>query len=125
MVKHFFEEETRQKIVFLGHDFQPALLNAIDASELPIAYGGTCTCEELGGDCMKSDKGPWKDYEVVWPKGIVKKSQNSSEPEMAAPELLRSFSGVLDMSEELSPHFRSVPKTRTKLSPGVARAANT
>ncbi len=70
LVKHFFEEDTRKKIVILGSDYVPALLNAIDADQLPHFYGGTCTCNNLGGDCMSSDKGPWLDYEVDWPKGI-------------------------------------------------------
>ncbi len=75
LVKHFFEEDTRAKIVILGSDYAPALLNAIEASQLPQQFGGTCTCSDLGGDCMRSDKGPWLDYEVDWPKGIRSKAK--------------------------------------------------
>ena len=32
LVKHFFEEDTRKKMVILGSDYVPALLDAIDES---------------------------------------------------------------------------------------------
>uniref|UniRef100_A0A0D9VEQ2 CRAL-TRIO domain-containing protein n=1 Tax=Leersia perrieri TaxID=77586 RepID=A0A0D9VEQ2_9ORYZ len=61
-VKSFLDPKTTAKIHVLGNKYQGKLLEVIDASELPDFFGGTCRCE---GGCMKADKGPWKDAEVM------------------------------------------------------------
>ena len=37
------------QIEIFGTDFKPRLLELIDADQLPVEYGGTCTCE---GGCV-------------------------------------------------------------------------
>ncbi|XP_027347958.1 phosphatidylinositol/phosphatidylcholine transfer protein SFH12 [Abrus precatorius] len=63
-VKSFLDPKTTSKIHVLGNKYQSKLLEMIDASELPEFLGGTCTCADQGG-CMRSDKGPWKDAEIL------------------------------------------------------------
>ncbi|KAJ8450910.1 hypothetical protein Cgig2_032535 [Carnegiea gigantea] len=63
-VKSFLDPKTTSKIHVLGNKFQSKLLEVIDASELPEFLGGTCTCADHGG-CLLSDKGPWKNPEIL------------------------------------------------------------
>ncbi|KAF2290777.1 hypothetical protein GH714_015397 [Hevea brasiliensis] len=63
-IKSFLDPKTTAKIHVLGNKYQSKLLEIIDASELPEFLGGTCTCADQGG-CMRSDKGPWKDPEIL------------------------------------------------------------
>ncbi|KAK9287433.1 hypothetical protein L1049_015854 [Liquidambar formosana] len=63
-VKSFLDPKTSSKIHVLGNKYQSKLLEIIDASELPEFLGGTCSCADKGG-CMRSDKGPWNDSEIM------------------------------------------------------------
>ncbi|KAH7682792.1 Phosphatidylinositol transfer protein SEC14 and related proteins protein [Dioscorea alata] len=63
-IKTFLDPKTTAKIHVLGNKYQSKLLEVIDASELPDFLGGTCTCAEHGG-CLRSDKGPWKDADIL------------------------------------------------------------
>ncbi|BAT90955.1 hypothetical protein LR48_Vigan08g174500 [Vigna angularis] len=63
-VKSFLDPKTTSKIHVLGNKYQSKLLEVIDASELPEFLGGTCTCADQGG-CLRSDKGPWKNPEIL------------------------------------------------------------
>ncbi|XP_057966199.1 phosphatidylinositol/phosphatidylcholine transfer protein SFH8-like isoform X2 [Malania oleifera] len=63
-VKTFLDPRTTSKIHVLGNKYQSKLLEVIDASELPEFFGGTCTCADQGG-CLLSDKGPWKNPEIL------------------------------------------------------------
>ncbi|KVH94223.1 CRAL-TRIO domain-containing protein [Cynara cardunculus var. scolymus] len=48
----------------LGNKYQNKLLEVIDSSQLPDFLGGTCSCPNEGG-CLRSDKGPWCDSELM------------------------------------------------------------
>lgn len=61
-VKSFLDPQTASKIHVLGNKYQSRLLEVIDRSELPEFLGGSCTC---AGGCLRSDKGPWKDEEIL------------------------------------------------------------
>ncbi|XP_022546112.2 phosphatidylinositol/phosphatidylcholine transfer protein SFH12 isoform X1 [Brassica napus] len=63
-VKSFLDPKTTAKINVLGNKYQSKLLEIIDESELPDFLGGTCTCADSGG-CMRSDKGPWNNPEIM------------------------------------------------------------
>ncbi|CAG7886169.1 unnamed protein product [Brassica rapa] len=75
-VKSFLDPKTTAKInasiqnpfasffSVLGNKYQSKLLEIIDESELPDFLGGTCTCADSGG-CMRSDKGPWNNPEIM------------------------------------------------------------
>ncbi|KAF5746314.1 phosphatidylinositol/phosphatidylcholine transfer protein SFH9 [Tripterygium wilfordii] len=63
-VKGFLDPKTMAKILVLGSKFHQKLLEFIDSSQLPDFLGGTCSCTNEGG-CLRSDKGPWKDQEIM------------------------------------------------------------
>ncbi|PKA57786.1 Patellin-4 [Apostasia shenzhenica] len=63
-LKGFVDPRTSAKIVVLGCAYQRTLLEYIDISQLPDFFGGYCTCENEGG-CLRSNKGPWSDPEIM------------------------------------------------------------
>uniref|UniRef100_A0A0D6QU98 CRAL-TRIO domain-containing protein n=1 Tax=Araucaria cunninghamii TaxID=56994 RepID=A0A0D6QU98_ARACU len=63
-IKSFLDPKTTAKIHVLGNKYQSKLLEVIDASQLPEFLGGTCVCAHSGG-CLASDKGPWKDPDIM------------------------------------------------------------
>ncbi|KAI8558160.1 hypothetical protein RHMOL_Rhmol04G0067800 [Rhododendron molle] len=62
--RSFLDPRTTAKIHVLGNKFQNRLLEVIDSSQLPDFLGGTCVCPGEDG-CLRSDKGPWKDPELM------------------------------------------------------------
>ncbi|WVZ99455.1 hypothetical protein U9M48_044749 [Paspalum notatum var. saurae] len=63
-IKSFLDPKTASKIHVLGNKYQHKLLEVIDECELPEFLGGKCKCDEHGG-CRRSDKGPWKDPDII------------------------------------------------------------
>ncbi|XP_059626177.1 phosphatidylinositol/phosphatidylcholine transfer protein SFH9 isoform X2 [Cornus florida] len=63
-VKGWLDPRTTSKIHVLGNKFRNKLLEAIDSSQLPDFLGGTCSCPNEGG-CLRSNKGPWNDSELM------------------------------------------------------------
>ncbi|KAJ3411028.1 cytosolic factor, phosphatidylinositol/phosphatidylcholine transfer protein [Chytridiales sp. JEL 0842] len=61
VVRSFLDENTVRKISVLGSSYQKDLFEEIDPANLPVAYGGTCSCP---GGCDKADIGPWNDGSV-------------------------------------------------------------
>ncbi|KAM7496217.1 hypothetical protein LguiA_020631 [Lonicera macranthoides] len=62
--KGFLDPRTTAKIHVLGNKFRNKLLEVIDSSQLPDFLGGECSCPNEGG-CLRSDKGPWNDPELM------------------------------------------------------------
>ncbi|CAL0328211.1 unnamed protein product [Lupinus luteus] len=63
-VKGFLDPKTTAKIHVLGNKFLGKLLEVIDSSQLPDFLGGCCSCPNEGG-CLRSNKGPWNDPDIV------------------------------------------------------------
>jgi hypothetical protein len=80
-VKGFLDERTRAKIKIMSNGWKPVLLEHADADMLPDFLGGNCTCKEFEGGCMRSNIGPWNEFELVLPKGIRRKGAVVEEVE--------------------------------------------
>ncbi|GJP30958.1 hypothetical protein CLOM_g7520 [Closterium sp. NIES-68] len=63
-IKGMLDPKTAAKIQVLGTDYQKKLFEAIDPSQLPEFFGGTCKCAVEGG-CLMADKGPWRDGDIL------------------------------------------------------------
>jgi hypothetical protein len=61
VVRSFLDENTVKKISVLGSSYKSYILEEIDPSNLPVEYGGTCSCP---GGCHNADIGPWNDGSV-------------------------------------------------------------
>ncbi|CAN1354103.1 Phosphatidylinositol/phosphatidylcholine transfer protein SFH13 [Linum perenne] len=58
------DAKTTSKIHVLEPKSLHKLLEVIDSSQLPDFLGGSCTCVAEGG-CLRSNKGPWNDPQVM------------------------------------------------------------
>ncbi|OIW20928.1 hypothetical protein TanjilG_25735 [Lupinus angustifolius] len=62
--RKFLDPKTIAKIQILDPKSLHKLLEAIDSSQLPDFFGGSCTCPTEGG-CLSSNKGPWNDPDIM------------------------------------------------------------
>ncbi|KAK4741120.1 hypothetical protein SAY87_024708 [Trapa incisa] len=112
-VKSFLDPKTTAKIHVLGNKYQSKLLEIIDESELPEFLGGTCTCADKGG-CMKSDKGPWNDPEIM---KMVQNGAAKCHRSFDVEEKTISHDQPAQPKKQISFKSEPVPSTETKLSP--------
>ena len=80
----------------------------IHEEDIPTFLGGKCKCEHLGG-CMKSDKGPWNEFERVPPRWVKRK------------DTIRSDDGSFDWHDDLDEQnsFKTPLKSIIKSSHSV------
>ena len=78
-VKVFLDSKTKNKIKVFGNDYKKALLEKIDAQNLPKVFGGECECP---GGCLFSNAGHWKkpeeDNEII-PEDILKRRKEITD----------------------------------------------
>uniref|UniRef100_A0A7N0VL61 CRAL-TRIO domain-containing protein n=1 Tax=Kalanchoe fedtschenkoi TaxID=63787 RepID=A0A7N0VL61_KALFE len=60
----FLDPNTIAKIQVLETKSSSKLLEVMDSNQLPDFLGGTCTCSVHGG-CLRSNKGPWNDQDIM------------------------------------------------------------
>ncbi|CAO2178618.1 unnamed protein product [Urochloa humidicola] len=97
-IKSFLDPETASKIHVLGSKYQTKLLEIIDGSELPDFLGGKCRCEEYGG-CPKSDKGPWKDPEII--KRVLNGEANYGRRVLAVSSINQNEVGCTELQHSI------------------------
>ncbi|XP_021854029.1 phosphatidylinositol/phosphatidylcholine transfer protein SFH9 isoform X2 [Spinacia oleracea] len=95
-VKSFLDPKTTSKIHVLGNKFHSKLMESVDSSQLPDFVGGTCSCP---GGCLKYQKGPWNDPEIMKAQEIMylKRTTSSSDCEDLKNKLLANKAKRNDM----------------------------
>lgn len=61
----FLDAKTVAKIQVLESKSIGKLLEVIDSDQLPDFLGGSCTCNGVEGGCLRSNKGPWNDPDIM------------------------------------------------------------
>jgi hypothetical protein len=52
IISTWADKRTVDKFHILGSDFQKTLLEYISADNLPVKYGGSCTCSHMSTGCI-------------------------------------------------------------------------
>ncbi|OOF96624.1 hypothetical protein ASPCADRAFT_206809 [Aspergillus carbonarius ITEM 5010] len=77
VVKGFLDPVTVNKIHVLGSGYKKDLLAQVPAENLPVEFGGSCSC---AGGCELSDMGPWQESEwAKTPKWAAPKEETKTE----------------------------------------------
>jgi len=87
MIKPWLAKETVEKVDILSSNYREVLLEVVDAENLPVTLGGTCTCEGEGG-CDISGAGPWMDErmerkrrEITEKSGSIERTEGVDQPQ--------------------------------------------
>lgn len=127
-IKSFLDPETASKIHVLGSRYQTKLLEIIDGIELPDFLGGKCRCEEYGG-CLNSDKGPWKDPEIIkrvingeanYGKQIYQKKVSCTEPQLSTQQR-KGNDASAESSSEMEDISSPLASANPIISPNLTR----
>nr|GEY77093.1 phosphatidylinositol/phosphatidylcholine transfer protein SFH9 isoform X1 [Tanacetum cinerariifolium] len=110
--KGFLDPRTTSKIHVLGNKYQTKLLEIIDSSQLPDFLGGSCSCVNEGG-CLKSDKGPWHDQE------LMKSTSRNASIEPVSSSVFQSHVPRRSMSLQLRVNKPPLPNN-TRVEPLVS-----
>ncbi|XP_074555627.1 phosphatidylinositol/phosphatidylcholine transfer protein SFH9-like [Curcuma longa] len=123
-IKGLIDPRTAAKIVVLGERYQNTLLEYIEMSELPEFLGGSCTCSDKGG-CLRSNKGPWSEPEIINLVQAAEKMSPSSRGNVLNDENLNQQVRMFKKSnmneksyKESVSHTRSILQFATQSTPG-------
>lgn len=129
VMRPWLAKETVEKVSVFGTNYRPALLELVDAENLPATLGGTCTCEDCDvgeaetdkdakgksivaemGRCVFSNVGPWmvgrEERREKWLKG-------ERESITLQPGEIEKFTAK-EKGEDVLPDEETTPKAEQK-----------
>ncbi|OLY82944.1 Phosphatidylinositol/phosphatidylcholine transfer protein SFH11 [Smittium mucronatum] len=88
VVKVWLDSRVLSKITIAGKNYKETLLKYIDADNLPVMYGGNCTCSHMPGGCVPS---PPKHNFVDLPREAYSTFSNKATLDPQNPSLSTTF----------------------------------